>query len=484
MMPLFRTAILCLTGITLIGGLVACGEPAEEQKPVQQQPIQKKKKKKKEVVDIFAEPVRRLPSVTSATAFNSPSDTTAKPESVPPPEVKSEILQPVTEGEAANRSQIRRSKRSVWKLQSPVPAGSLAEKIVQNAQVPANTRYLWTPQPVHGSLLLFRVPDIQLSPDTSLLVFLETLGEAHGPFGSRLVMMSTNNWQILNILEIRNRYFEKFVFIPGTSKIAALCIAQKESGQEQGFACIDLLTGKEERFQQIEPGIGDTTFLADSGKNLIVSHPERQTLIVLPLESEAKQEIAVESPNALAALSPDGRELAVLNTKHGKRIEIFRTSDWLPSASVSLSETINSKNLHFARGSKSFLICGNPSFSSGSLLVRAGKTTALDGLSSGNAIFTDNGKKIYHLTGTSNEIRVIDGVTGAELRTIEVNKAEPHFRKAKPGKVTHLFYIPACKGLAMFDSNGNFFLIPAERQETEKEKNDERAIIFQREQTN
>ena len=36
----------------------------------------------------------------------------------------------------------------------------------------------------------------------------------------------------------------------------------------------------------------------------------------------------------------------------------------------------------------------------------------------------------------------------------------------------------------MFDSNGNFFLIPAERQETEKEKNDERAIIFQREQTN
>ena len=37
---------------------------------------------------------------------------------------------------------------------------------------------------------------------------------------------------------------------------------------------------------------------------------------------------------------------------------------------------------------------------------------------------------------------------------------------------------------AMFDSNGNFFLIPAERQETEKEKNDERAIIFQREQTN
>ena len=92
------------------------------------------------------------------------------------------------------------------------------------------------------------------------------------------------------------------------------------------------------------------------------------------------------------------------------------------------------------------------------------------------------GKKIYHLTDTGNEIRVIDGITGAEQRTIEVNRAEPHFRKSKPGKVTHLFYIPSCKGLAMFDSNGNLFLIPAERQGTEKGKNDERAIIFQRDQ--
>ena len=33
-----------------------------------------------------------------------------------------------------------------------------------------------------------------------------------------------------------------------------------------------------------------------------------------------------------------------------------------------------------------------------------------------------------------------------------------------------------------FDSNGNLFLIPAERQGTEKGKNDERAIIFQRDQ--
>lgn len=480
MMPFLRFTVLCLTGLSLTGIFTACGEASEENKPAPQQQVRKEKKKKREAIDIFAEPERRAP--IAAPAFDNPTMSTGRAETMPPAEVESEILQPISSGEADNRTQIRQSKRSVWQVRTQIPAGSFAESIVQNAQLPENSRYLWVPQPVQGSLLLFRVPDVKLSPDASVLVFLETLGEAQGPFGSRLILMSTNNWQVLNILEIRNRYFEKFEFIPGTTKIAALCIAQKACRQAQGFACIDLLTGKEERFQQIDPGIGDVAFLVDSRKNLIVSHPERQAIIVLPLETEGHQEIRVESANSMVAMSNDGTELAVLNPKHGRKIEIFRTSDWLPAATVSLSETLNAKKFHFARGKKSFLICGDPSFSSGSMLVRAGKSISLDGTSSGRALFTENGKKIYHLTDTGNEIRVIDGITGAEQRTIEVNRAEPHFRKSKPGKVTHLFYIPSCKGLAMFDSNGNLFLIPAERQGTEKGKNDERAIIFQRDQ--
>ena len=479
MMPFLRFTVLCLTGLSLTGIFTACGEASEENKPAPQQQVRKEKKKKREAIDIFAEPVRRPP--IAAPAFSDMSTGTAgNTEVTPPAEIKSEILQPISSGEADNRTQIRQSKRSVWQVRTQVPAGSLAESIIQNAQLPASSRYLWAPQPVQGSLQLFRVPDVKLSPDASVLVFLETLGEAQGPFGSRLILMSTNNWQVLNILEIRDRYFEKFEFIPGTAKIAALCIAQKACRQEQGFACIDLLTGKEERFQQIDPGIGNMAFLVDSRKNLIVSHPERKAIIVLPLETEGHQEIRVESANSMVAMSNDGTELAVLNPKHGRKIEIFRTSDWLPSATVSLTETLNAKNFHFARGKKSFLICGDPSYSSGSLLVRAGKTIALDGISSGRALFTENGKKIYHLTDTANEIQVIDSISGAGQRIIEVNKAEPHFRKSKPGKVTHLFYIPSCKGLAMFDSNGNLFLIPAERQGTEKGNNDERAIIFQR----
>lgn len=472
-----KTVFFYLAGIALISFLGACGEPEPAKQPVKKQPVQKKKVKKqrKEYVDILERPAY----IPQASTGDSTGTMERPQEEKQTAEVKSEVLQPISSSEAAARTQIRKNRRSTWKIQRSIPANSLAAQIKKNSNTAKNTSYVWTPQPVQGSLELFRIPDIQLSPDSSLLVFIETIGEAQGPFGTRLILMSTSSWQVLNILEFRDRFFKKIAFIPGTTKIAALCIAQEECNQKQGFACLDLLNGKEERFQQIEPGIGDTAFLVDKNQNLIVSHPQRSVLIVLPLNGKGHHEINVSDPNSLAVLSEDSNELAVLKPQHGKRIEIFRTADWLPAATVELTETTNAAKFHFARGDKAFFICGDPSYSSSSLLVRAGKTTELNEVSSGNAVFTDHGKKIHHLSDTGNRIHVIDGVSGAELRSLEIDKVQPGFKKAKPGKVTHLFYIPACDGLAMFDDRANLFLITAEPQKTEKGFQDERAIIFQ-----
>lgn len=474
-----KAVLFYLIGAAMIGILAACGEQQQEPQPEKKTPLQAVKKPQKKSGDILARPTYAPPPRSgSSFASTTPAETTQQAE-VPREEVEADTLQPISAEEASARTEIRKSKRSTWQLQTAIPAGSVADQIQKSVKSAGDSRYVWTPQPVQESLELFRVPDIKLSPDSSLLIFVETIGEARGPFGTRLIMMSTGNWQILNILEFRERFFRKIAFVPGTTKIAALCIEQPECAQKQGFACIDLLTGKEERFQQIDPGIGDTAFLVDNNQNLIVSHPKREVLIILPLASKDHREISVCASNAIATISPDGKEIAVLKPQQGKIIEVFRTADWLPSATVDLADTTNVAGFHFARGNKSFFLCGDPSFSAGSVFVRAGKTTTLDGVSSGKVIFKNNGKKIYHLTETGNEIQVIDGVSGAQLRTIEVNKAEPGFRRSRPGKVTHLFYIPACDGLAMFDNKGNFFLVPAEPQESSRGKNDERAIIFQ-----
>lgn len=470
-----------MTAIALCGVFSACGE--EQSQPQQsaekKQPPQQEQQESSSASSTFSR-------TTDLSHYSSlPAEHSDKSTEMQTAEVKAESLQPVPTDVAAAQTKIRRNNRSTWKITGTIAEDSLAGQVRKNTVLPEGKCFVWTPQPVSGNNLApFRVPDIKLSPDSSLLVFLETLGETSGPYGSRLILMSTSTWQVLNVLEFRDRYFEKFEFIPGTTKIAALCLAQNRAGQKRGFACFDLLTGTEEHFQQVDPGIGNTTFLVDSNQNLIVSHPKRPALLVLPFKKSKSNEIRVAAPNSLATLSTDGKELAVLTPKHGKSIEIFRTSDWVPVSTQELTETTNASSFYFAHNPGEFFICGDPDYSSSSTFVRKDNTAALAGVSSGRVILTDGGKKIFHLLRDENKIEVLDGITRAELQTIEINKAKPSFRKSKPGQVTHLFYIPSCNGLAMFDDKGHFFLIPAESTEKAKGQYYERAIIFQQQMEN
>lgn len=397
-------------------------------------------------------------------------DTTGQPDTV----------HRVTEAEAQSRSLIRQPKKTSWQVRTATPSESLAGKLTAAGRQDG-TRLIWTPQVVSGSLALIRIPAVGISPDSSLVVFLETTGSPEGPFGSRLILVSAYDWSVINVLEIPNRYLSKFVFLPGTTKIAALCLEQEQCKQDQGFVCIDLQTGQEERFQQVDPGIGDSTFLADMNQNLIVSHPTRPELIVLPLANSERRVVKVSAPGVVTALSPDGREIAVIAPAHAGKIEIFRTADWLPSATVSLQETTRVAKLFFLRGSKAFLLCGDPAFSAKSLLVRNGQTVEIEGFASGLAVVADGGKKIYHLDGTNNNISEIDAANGMTQRVILTNRAEPRFSKPGPGpgRVQHFFHVPSCNGLTMLDNHGNFFMIPAQRSADHKGKYDERAIIFQ-----
>ncbi|MBO5959557.1 MAG: hypothetical protein J6Q65_05495 [Lentisphaeria bacterium] len=376
---------------------------------------------------------------------------------------------------------IRQPKRTTWNVEGKISADSLAAQLAEAAENPDGTRILWTPQTVSGSLALTRIPCVILSADDSLLIFLETTGKPEGPFGSRLILMSAEDWSVIKIVDLPDRYLKKLAFVPGTLKIAALCAAQKECKQVAGVLCLDLQSGKEDRFQQTETGIGERTFLVDSNRNLIVSHPKRAELLVLPLESQQNHVIKVAAADAVAALSPDGKEIAVIGPAHAGQIEIFRTTDWMPAATVSVEKTTRVAKIQFLRGNKAFLLCGDPAFSANSVIVRPGNTIELDGLASGMALTPGNGKKIYHLTGNNNEIQELDSSSGMLYRTILTDRAEPRFARPGPGPgtVQHFFYIPFCNGLAMLDSNGNFFLIPADRTENYKGKNDERAVIFQ-----
>ena len=71
--------------------------------------------------------------------------------------------------------------------------GSFAEKLA-----PLNSGKIirWSPQWHSGSVDGVRLPAVAISPDRSIIIIAETLGEQQGPFGTRLVFLDTTSWTI------------------------------------------------------------------------------------------------------------------------------------------------------------------------------------------------------------------------------------------------------------------------------------------------
>ncbi len=380
-----------------------------------------------------------------------------------------------TEAEAANP--IRRRSSSEWEIRSVAEKnpGAMSE-LLKDPAAPEGTRLVWQPQEMPTLLSPVRLPDAQISPDSSVIAFVETTGAAEGPFGSRLILMNTADWTILRIIDIPGRRIGKIVWIPGTAKIAAVCHAQPELEQQNGLAVFDLQSGKETGFIRIPEGMGDTAFLADSRQRIILSHPTLPELVLIPADDLVSAKPAVihtEQPNAVAALSPDGKYLAVVPAENGKRISVYKTADLQP---LSTSELKNAPSLHclfFLGGIDRFYLCGK--MMQESAILRNGQSRKLEGVTAGIGLAEPDGNTVYHAQVNGNRISVIDVRSGAERRCIETNKAEPRLKK--PGTIAELFLIPAIRGLAVLDTQGNFYLLSIGQG---KGKYGERAVIFQR----
>ncbi len=420
---------------------------------------------------------------------------TMKPEKPVVKENRDHILR-MTEQEAESAAAIRQPRNTKWKVvsgtekadgteensstaqgqtEAQAQPGSAADLLKESGQT--GTRLLWQPQEVLTLHAPVRLPDAAISPDRSVIVFVETTGATEGPFGSRLILMNTANWKILRILELRERMIRKIVWVPGTLKLAALCTAQPALDQKYGLAVFDLQTGTETGFIQIPEGMGDTAFLADSRCRIILSHGDLPELVVIPADSlnpESKIILKTEKSNMVAAISADGKYLAAVPSESGKRISIYKTSDLQPFATEDLPSPLTPKQLFFLGNPSAFYLCGKTA--QGSAILKNGQLRHLDGLSSGFGTVSENGKTIYHLQlNAVNRISVIDVQSGAEKRGINTNKTEPKLEK--PGAIREFFLIPAIQGLAILDANGNFYLVSIE---SERGRHGERAIIFQR----
>ncbi len=391
-------------------------------------------------------------------------------------QVQKDHIHRMTEQDAAAATVVKQPRRTNWNIKTnQTDPGSLAAQLAEKSN--DGTRLVWQPQEMPTLLSPVRLPDSALSPDSSTIAFVETTGNAEGPFGSRFVLMSTADWSVIRIIEYPGRFVEKITWIPGTVKMAALCSAQPEMDQENGLAVVDLLTGKETGFVQTPAGMGRTAFLADRQQYIILSHPKLPELVLIPADSlviEKQKILPVESPDSIAAISPDGKRLAAVPSENGKRISIFKTADHQPLATTDIPASLSLSRIVFLGNSADFYLCGK-AMQSNSALLRNGRIRHLDGWSSGFGAASADGNTVYHVQRHANKISVIDTVSGMERRLIETNRTEPRLKN--PGEIKAFFVLPAIQGLAILDSQGNFYLTAVE---SGKGKYGERAIIFQR----
>lgn len=396
-------------------------------------------------------------------------------------------IQILQEGTVASTVQIS-DKKGRWNPvagNQPV-SGTLAERLLPKD----GTRLRWVPKQISGDTMPVRLTDAKLSPDGSVVAFVETTGPREGPYGSRIVLMDTNSWTTVKICEIKHRHIIKIQWIPGKDGwLGAICRlypGEDEDKQLPGVALIDLLEGTEKHFYTLPDETGRTGFITNGKTKLLLSHPKKPVICVIDAASPEKPvaETAAPGINCVLALSADQKCFAVLPEKNAKRIDIFKTSDLLPLANVKWGGlALNPAEMYFAKDNRTFFVCSQPNSNQPAYYVTDGQVLPLPGIapgkndiSSGKGAVSQSGKELYSLLYGNNELCVINAANGQLIRAIEINDITPKPGK-RPALIARIFLIPQLKAVAALDDNGFFYLVKTTQQKQGKLR-DERAIIF------
>ncbi len=465
--------LACFTALAVMI-LAACGENEQQPVPVETAgtpapaaPVKKTKADFSKAVD---------PEFAMLRRFDSADDTSEQKAVKPEVKVSSNHILRTPAG-SGDRAEIRQRRSSEWVPRSIAPAGSLAAFFSEKR----TEKIIWNPEISGGSLDMTRVTDCKISPDSSVIAFVETTGDSDGPYGSRIILLDTYSWLILKVIEIPGRWIEKITFDPGNpGVIAALCRKQKELEQPIGVAVFDLKDGLEKTFEHIT-GIlsGEYAFAIVDGK-LFVSLTEKGGVVVLSMPSlraDSRTTVYAASPTGSPVLAVSGNgKLFAIASRNSRKIRIYKTSDLMQLSTVDMPVSRYIPNqLHFVNNDSDLLVCAEDPAPVENYLLAGGSSYKLDGASAGIAVLTPDQKYAYCLMRNEPVIRIIDTATRAETGSINYKKAEPRPNNPDIGKPKFIFYLKHLDCVAVFDRNGYFYLL----NRNVKSKNGERAIIIQ-----
>lgn len=338
------------------------------------------------------------------------------------------------------------------------PKGSLADKLA-----PANAaqRILWFPRWGGNYANGTNVDDAFLSPDKSIIVFLERIGEDPGPYATRVVFYDTHSWQILQIKDLEEIYAKKGVWVSGNN-LALLCTGQKSRHTKDSLAVYDPFQRKllSQCPVTFSPG---KHFVSENERFLLLSEnkPSRAHLYQYdPAKKQIKEIKIFEdflSEPVLAAKASE-RKFFLCDRDF---LYVCRLSDRRINEKFPLPERadpfLTEKILPLNNGT--FLLL--PSHSSG---ARAGyfkdkKILPIGSPSSGMALEGFSGDSFIAGFSKGGEFAIYHQASLERLNFFSANNARPRTR----GTVVFAFTIPHANSIAVLDSRGTIYLLYPDR---------------------
>jgi len=351
---------------------------------------------------------------------------------------------------------------------SPLPSGSLAAKIQPKGSVA--WRPAWRFKGAGGPWLA----GMELSGDGSVLAFVETTGKETGPFGSRVVLYSVNQWRTLKVFELDFK-INSFAFVPDGSMILAASERQPELKQPFALHLVDLQLGAVSAGSQALPAAIRSIACASSAA-AFVTVENGDSILSFDLDNLKAAPKRQKSRNAsgVLALSKDGSLLAAAG-KSG--VDFFKVEglDLQLDDSVDLPEGIgNVGKLIMLDGRKEYLLAPRASSNSSdaTVLVRPSSQRKLVSYGSELAACSASSKEpmIFAVS------KLNGGMTAFSLPSLDADltASVEEMSPRSSGAPFQIAYIPSSDILLFLDSCGNFYSL----KRSPKERKWYKTIIF------
>ena len=333
--------------------------------------------------------------------------------------------------------------------------GSFAEKLA-----PLNNGKIirWSPQWHSGSVDGVRLPAVAISPDRSIIIIAETLGEQQGPFGTRLVFLDTTSWTITAVHHLW-KHDVRFIAISPNHIPVLVARGQEAFKSQDKILLLDPWSGKIKN----ELPLPDVRRVYISKDNRLFAVFDRESdkakeiavYKTLPADPDntALRTLKTGSSSPVLAFSPDGKFFGAAGDK---ALVIFKLSDFKILADTPLpSDFITADLLLMPDGS--VIAAPESRLQRSAVIIRNGWVQEF-GEKSGGMLFPSqkqSDKLFGHVLNRRGRISITALSSLKEQQGVDPEEGRPR----TVGDPRAVFPLPGNKAFAVLDEKGCFYLL-------------------------